>query len=102
MRCYECLVKDLTRVQNRLKALDNGAAIKQRGRELYHASKRQGWIEQLNNPGQRTRAELFFRQMDELKVLKRVAQKAMVAESKRHEAHRVLSLVPELGPVRVV
>ena len=101
MRCYECFVKDITRVKNRLKALYNSEAIKQRGRELYHVSKRQSWIEKFTNPGQRTRAELFFSQLDELKALKRAAQKAMVAESKRHEAHHVLSGVPELGPIRV-
>ena len=28
MRCYECLVKDITRVKNRLKALYNSEAIK--------------------------------------------------------------------------
>lgn len=39
--------------------------------------------------------------MDELKALKRAAQKAMVAESKRHAAYQVLSQVPELGPIRV-
>jgi transposase len=101
MRCYECLVKDITRVKNRLKALYNSQAIKQRGRELYHASKRQSWIEKLPNQGQRTRAELFFQQLDELKVIKRAAQKAMVAESRRHPAYRVLSQVAELGPVRI-
>jgi hypothetical protein len=47
--------QDITRVKNRLKALYNSQAIKQRGRELYHASKRQSWIEKLPNPGQRTR-----------------------------------------------
>jgi transposase len=101
MRAYECLVKDITRVKNRLKALYNGEAIRQRGRELYHVSKRQDWIEKLPDQGQRTRAELFFRQMDTLKVLKRAAQRAMVAESKRHPAHVVLSQVPELGPIRI-
>ena len=101
LRTYECLVKDITRVKNRLKALYNSEAIPQRGRELYHTSKRQSWIEKLPDRGQRTRAELFFRQMEALKVLKRAAQKAMVRESKRHPAHEVLSQVPELGPVRI-
>ena len=101
MRCYECLVKDITRVKNRLKALYNSEAIKQRGRELYHLNKRQSWIEKLPNEGQRTRAELFFRQLDELKLIKRAAQKAMVAESKRQPAYRVLIQVAELGPVRI-
>jgi hypothetical protein len=56
---------------NAVKALYNSEAIKQRGRELYHVSKRQSWIEKLPNEGQRTRAELFFRQLDELKMIKR-------------------------------
>ena len=47
-------------VKNRLKAFYNSQAIKQHGRELYHGSKRQSWIEKLPNQGQRTRAELFF------------------------------------------
>jgi hypothetical protein len=60
MRWYECLVKDITRVKNRLKALYNSEAIKQRGRELYHVGKRQSWIEKLPNEGQRTRANRSF------------------------------------------
>jgi transposase len=101
MRCHECLVKDITRVKNRLKALYNSEAFKQRGRELYHVSKRQSWIEKLPNEGQRIRAELFFRQVDELKIIERAAQKAMVTESKRQPAYRVLIQVAELGPVRI-
>jgi transposase len=101
VRCYECVVKDLSRVQNRLKALYNSQAIRNRGRELYHLSKRESWIQKQENAGRRMRAELLFRQMDELKVLKRAARKAMIAESRRHEAQRILSQVPELGLVRV-
>lgn len=101
VRCYECLVKDLSRVQNRLKALYNSQAIRNRGRELYHLSKRESWIQKQENAGRRMRAELFFRQMDELKALKRAARRAMITESRRHEAQSILSQVPELGLVRV-
>jgi len=101
MRSYECFVSDITRVKNRLKGLYNSQAIMNRGRELYHTSKRQMWLEKLVNAGQRSRAELLFVQLEDLKELKRVAQKAMVAESTRHESHKILSQVPELGPVRV-
>jgi transposase len=101
VRCYECVVKDLSRVQNRLKALYNSQAIRNRGRELYHLSQRESWIQKQENAGRRMRAELLFRQMDELKVLKRAARKAMIAESRRHEAQPVLLQVPELGMVRV-
>ena len=101
LRCYECFVQDITRVKNRLKALYNSQAIRSRGRELYHTTKRQTWIEKVEEPGRRLRAALLFRQLDELKKLKREAQRAMIAESKKHRAHSVLSQVPELGPVRV-
>ena len=101
VRCYECVVKDLSRVQNRLKALYNSQAIPNRGGELYHQSKRESWIQKQENVGRKMRAELLFRQMDELKVLKRTARKAMIVESRRHEAQSILSQVPELGLVRV-
>jgi transposase len=101
VRCYEGVVKDLSRVQNRLKALYNSQAIPNRGGELYHQSKRESWIQKQENAGRKMRAELLFRQMDELKVLKRAARKAMIAESRRHEAQSILSQVPELGLVRV-
>jgi len=101
VRGYECMVKDLSRVQNRLKALYNRQAIPNRRGELYHLSKREGWLQKQENAGRRMRAELLFRQMDELKVLKRAARKAMILESGRHEAQRILSQVPELGLVRV-
>jgi transposase len=101
VRCYEGLVKDRSRVQNRLKALYNSQAIPNRRGELYHLSKRESWLQKQENAGRRMRAELLFRQMDELKVLKRMARKAMIAESQRHEAQSILSQVPELGAVRV-
>jgi transposase len=101
MRSYECFATDIARVKNRLKALYNSRVITSRGRELYHVSKRKTWIEKLENAGERKRAELLFLQLEELKKLKRAAQKAMIAESRRHPAHEILSQVPELGPVRV-
>lgn len=101
MRSYECFITDITRVKNRLKAIYNGQAILNRRQELYHVSKRQMWIEKLQNPGQKVRAEQLFLQLEELKKLKQRAKKAMITESRRHEAEPILSQIPELGPVRV-
>ena len=101
LRSYESFATDITRVKNRLKSLYNSRAIASRGRELYHVSGREGWIEKLENGGERKRAELLFQQLEELKKLKRAAQKAMIADSRRHAAHETFSQVPELGPVRV-
>ncbi len=65
MRSYECFATDITRVKNRLKAVYNSRAMRSRGRELYHVSKRQLWIEKLENAGERKRAELLFLQLEE-------------------------------------
>ncbi len=101
VRCYDSLVKDMTRVKNRLKALYHSRAIVTHGKGLYYPSQRSLWIEKLENPGQRSRAEISFKQLDELKALKRVAQRAMIAEGQRQGAYRILSQVPGLGPIRV-
>ena len=101
VRCYECLVEDITRVKNRLKAIFRARAIASRGRALYQVSQRQAWLQQLEEPGARCRAESLYRQLDELKPLHREARRAMLAESRRHEANTLLQQIPELGPVRV-
>jgi transposase len=101
VRCYECLVEDITRVKNRLKAIFRARAIASRGRALYQASQREAWLQQLAEPGARQRAELLYRQLDELKTLHTAARRAMLLESRRHEASRLLQQIPELGPVRV-
>lgn len=100
VRCYECLVEDLTRVKNRLKAIFRARAIRS-GRALYQASQRQAWLQQLAEPGARCRAELLYQQLDELKLLHREARRLMLVESRQHEAAKWLQQIPELGPIRV-
>lgn len=101
VRCYECLVADITRVKNRLKAIFRARAISSQGRTFYQESQRETWLQKLEEPGARHRAELLYRQLDELLPLHRAARCAMLAESRRHEASRLLQQIPELGPVRV-
>jgi transposase len=101
VRSYECLVEDITRVKNRLKALFRARAITSRGRAFYQASQRQAWLQKLEEEGARGRAQLLYRQLDELKVLHGEARRLMLAESRRHEANKLLQQIPELGPVRV-
>jgi transposase len=85
VRCYECVVKDLTRVQNRLKALYNSRAIPNRGGELYRLSERESWIRKQENAGRQVRAGLLFRQMDELKALKRTARNAICSRRRNSD-----------------
>jgi transposase len=100
VRSYECLVEDLTRVKNRLKAIFRARAIPSQGRALYQASQREAWLGKLEE-GAGGRAELLYRQMDEIKLLKREARRLMLRESRRHEANKLLQQIPELGPIRV-
>ena len=48
----------------------------------------------------RSQAELLYRQHDALVDLRREAQKAMVAEARKHRAYRLVRKCPGLGPVR--
>ncbi|MFN2454515.1 MAG: IS110 family transposase [Pyrinomonadaceae bacterium] len=100
VRCYECLVEDRTRVKNRLKAIFGARAITSKGRAFYQASQREAWLQKLEE-GARDRAELLYRQLDELKLLDREARRLMLQESRRHEANKLLQQIPELGPIRV-
>jgi transposase len=100
VRSYECLVEDLTRVKNRLKAIFRARAIPSKGRALYQANQREAWLEKLEE-GARGRAQLLYRQMDELKLLHGQARRLMLGESRRHQANKLLQQIPELGPIRV-
>lgn len=101
VRSYECLVEDLTRVKNRLKAIFRARAIPSTGRALYQASQREAWLQKLEEVGARGRAASLYQQLDGLKHLHREARRLMLRESRRHEAAKLLQQIPELGPIRV-
>ena len=101
VRSYECLVADTTRVKNRLKAIYRGRGVRTSGRAVYQASQRELWLRKIESAGLRTRAEMLFRQLEQLQLLRREAKRAMIKESRRHAATKLLSQIPQLGPVRI-
>jgi transposase len=101
VRSYECLVEDTSRVKNRIKAIYRGRGVRTSGRAVYQTSQRELWLRTIESGGLRTRAELLFRQLDQLQVLRREAKRAMIKESRRHVATQLLQQIPELGPVRI-
>lgn len=101
VRSYEYLVADTSRVKNRIKAIYRGRGVRTRGRAVYQASQREWWLQKIECAGLRSRAEFLFRQLDQLQLLRREAKRAMLKESKRHEATQLLQQIPELGPVRI-
>jgi transposase len=100
-RSYLSLVSDTTRVMNRLKAIYRGRGIPSQGTRLYAPRYRQAWLDRLREPGVRRRTELLYQQLDLLLPLRHEAKKAMIAESRKHAAQKVLRSIPTLGPVRV-
>jgi transposase len=100
-RSYLCLVRDATRVMNRLKALYRGRGIRCGGKRVYAVRSRGLWLQQLREPGVRCRAELLYQQLDTLLALRKEVRRALLAESQKHAVEKLLRSIPYLGPVRV-
>src|ERR1700758_4875797 len=65
-RSYLTIVKDLTRVMNRLKALYRSWAIPCAGRDVYYTHHRSDWLAKIREAGVRRRAEQLYQQLDML------------------------------------
>ncbi len=101
VRSYTTLVGDTTQVMGRVKAIYRARAIPTPGTRVYSPRSRDAWLNQLREPGVRRRTEWLYQQLDTLLLLRRDARKAMIAESQKHPAYKVLRSIPTLGPVRV-
>lgn len=101
VRNYDCLTRDTSRVMNRLKAMFRGRAIACAGRDVYRESKRDAWLEKLNEPGAKCRATSLYEQLAAMKRLRHEAKLAMIREVRRHPSYKLLMSIPRLGPVSV-
>jgi transposase len=98
---YEALTEDTTRTMNRLKALFRSQVIKCAGRDVYYTRNRRAWLEKLKQGVLISRAEFLYRQLDQLRELRREAKKALLQETSKQVAFKRLVEVPGLGPIRV-
>jgi transposase len=69
-RSYLSLVKDLTRIMSRVKALYRSWAIPCAGRDVYYTRHRNQWLDKIQEPGVRRRAEQLDQQLDMLQHLR--------------------------------
>src|SRR5579859_121534 len=99
-RSYLTVVKDLSRVMNRLKALYRSWAIPCAGRDVYYTRHRSQWLEKIPEAGTRRRAEQLYEQLDMLQHLRQQARRELVAESRKHTITAKLRQIPSLGPIR--
>ncbi len=100
-RSYRTLVSDTTRVMSRLMALYRARGIRCAGTRVYSPRLHDQWLQQLREPGVRGRAERLYKQLDLLMPLRHEARAALLTESRKHPAHKILQSIPALGPVRV-
>jgi len=101
VRNYDCLVRDTTRVMNRLKAIFRGRAIDCAGHDVYRHERRGHWLTKLSEPGAQQRASFLYQQLAALKPLRHEAKRLMLKEARRHAAYQLLLSMPLLGPISV-
>jgi len=99
-RGYLTIIKDHSRVMNRLKALYRSWAIPCAGRDVYYRRHRSQWLEKIPEAGTRRRAEQLYQQLDMLQPLRQQARRELLAESRKHAITAKLRKIPSLGPIR--
>src|SRR5271169_179512 len=80
-RSYLTIVKDLSRVMNRLKAVYRSWAIPCAGRDGYYRRHRAQWLAKIREAGVRRRAERLYEQLDMLQRLRQQARRELLAEA---------------------
>src|SRR5208282_3287242 len=89
-RSYLTISKDLGRVMNRLKALYRSWAIPCAGTQVYAPQQRAEWLAKIHEAGVRRRAELYYQQLDALRLVRQQARKELLAEARKHRATKLL------------
>jgi len=56
----------------------------------------------ITDVGVRRRAELYYQQLDGLRPLHQQARRELLAESRKHNATKLLRQIPSIGPIRAV
>lgn len=100
VRGYETVSIDTQRTMVRIKAIFRGRGIATGGRGVYQLSQREQWLERLPEPGVRQRVRWLYEELDQLQPLRRRAKQAMLVESRKHRAVRLLRSIPQFGPIR--
>lgn len=100
VRAYETFSIDTRRTMLRIKGIYRGRGIRTPGTGVYQVSQRSDWLSQIQEPGMRQRLEWLYQELDHLKQLRREAKAAVLAEGRKHHAVKLLSTIPQIGPLR--
>ncbi len=97
---YVSVVRDGTRIKNRLKALFRGRGIECGGTAVYSPDERNDWLVKLDSPAVRARAARLWQELDCVEPLSEEAATDLVAEARKHAVIKILQSIPGIGPVR--
>ncbi len=100
IRTLKELSRSFGRVMNRLKALYRSWAIPCAGTQVYAPRHRSEWLSKITEAGVRRRAEHFYQQLDALQALRQEVRRDLLAESRKHDAAKLLRQIPCIGPIR--
>jgi transposase len=99
-RVHAVVVRDVVRVQTRLKSLYRSRGVQVVGKAVYGEKKRGEYLQHLPS-GSRQAAETLYGAYDALEEVRDRAEAQLVEESRRHSISRVLGTCPGMGPIRV-
>lgn len=100
-RAYQVVMRDSVRAQNRIKGLLRSRAVSTAGKkDIYTTAGRPAYLRRLPARS-RPRAETLYAEMDLLLELRKDAEKAMIAQAKKHQIFHVLKTIPGMGDLRV-
>jgi transposase len=57
-------------------------------------------MRKIHETGMRRRAELYYQQLDALRLVRQQARKELLAEARKHRATKLLRKIPGIGPLR--
>jgi transposase len=99
-RVHTMIVRDVVRVQNRIKALYRSRGVEVTGKDVYHVKTRAEYVVRLPDWVQPA-VQTLYAQYDGLEPVRKQAAKALLAEAHGHAIAEVLETCPGMGPIRV-
>jgi transposase len=99
-RSYLTISKDLARVMTRVKAIYRSWGIACTCKQVYAPRHRTEWLAKITEVGVFRRAEFYYQQLDALRSLRQQVRRDLLAESKKHQASKLLCQIPSIGPIR--
>jgi transposase len=99
-RVHSMLVRDVVRVQSRLKAMYRSRGIPTAGTNVYSVGARKCWLRKLPMSS-RWATEILHEEYDRLLALKKTAELELVTEARKHAISSILASAPGMGPIRV-